>query len=119
MNAASTIPKNESPLSPAELPFAVRYTNVSFADEAAFCRRSECSRSICSQIRHKKFNNAVIFPEPAIQSHQNWKAPNYHSRILSEGIVCDKTLATKTIQVDCSNFRMCTNRVSDPPLIFR
>ena len=35
MNAASTIPKNESPLSPAELPFAVRYTNVSFADRAA------------------------------------------------------------------------------------
>jgi hypothetical protein len=35
MNAASTIPKNESPLSPAELPFAVRYTNVSYADEAA------------------------------------------------------------------------------------
>jgi len=103
----------------AELPFAVRYTNVSYADEVAFCRRSECSRSICSRIRHKKFNNAVIFPEPAIQLHQNWKAPNYHSRILSEGIVCDKTLATKTIQVACSNFRMCTNRVSDPPLIFR
>jgi hypothetical protein len=38
MNAASTIPKNESPLSPAELPFAVRYTNVSFADKAAIAR---------------------------------------------------------------------------------
>jgi len=93
--------------------------NVRHAEEVAFCRRSECSRSICSRVWHKKFNNAVIFPEPAIQLHQNWKAPNYHSRILSEGIVCDKTLATKTIQVACSNFRMCTNRVSDPPLIFR
>lgn len=103
----------------AERTFAVTNMNVRHADEVAFCRRSECSRSICSRIRHKKFNNAVIFPEPAIQLHQNWKAPNYHSRILSEGIVCDKTLATKTIQVDCSNFRMCTNRVSDPPLIFR
>lgn len=39
MNAASTIPKNESPLSPAELPFAVRYTNVSYAGQSSHSRR--------------------------------------------------------------------------------
>jgi hypothetical protein len=48
-----------------------------YADNPAFCLRSECSRSIYLRLQHKILGNAASFLEPDVRSRPNGSIPNY------------------------------------------
>ena len=58
------------------LPFAAGCLNSHNADEAAFCIRSYCFRSICSRAQHGNLGGAAIFTKPAIQTGRYGRNPN-------------------------------------------